>query len=147
MTRGRGQVLVLFALLLPMLLLPIAAYAVDSSVVAAARASLQATTAAAAEAAAQRIDVDRLRATGTLEVDPRDVSEAVTAMVLDERPKATVDGVSVAGSLVTVMSSERVMLPLPLLDRAVVVTARATARIVPGYDSPSSFIPLSTSNF
>ena len=142
-----GQVLVLFALVLPLLLVPVVAYGVDSAVIAARHASLQAATAEAAEIAAQRIDIDALRSDGTLEIDAHGVRKALTAILAAEEPKAALDSVAAAGSVITVASSERVELPLPLLTRSTVVRARATAKIVPGYGSPSSFLPLSTSTF
>lgn len=142
-----GQVLVLFALVLPLLLLPVAAYAVDFSAVASRHASLQAATAEAAEIATQRIDVVAFRAAGTVQVDPHQTASTVTALLRAEEPAAQVVSVSVDGSVITVASSEPVDLPLALFARSIVVTARATARIVPGYASPSSFWPLPISTF
>ena len=142
-----GQVLVLFALVLPLVLVPIVGYGVDSALITERHASLQAATAEAAEIAAQRIDVGALRSTGRLQIDTRDLGSALAAVLSTEEPNAVLDSVAVAGSQVTLSSSEAVELPLPLLSRSAVVRARAAARIVPGYDSPSSFLPLSTSTF
>lgn len=141
MTRSRAQVLVFYALVLPLVLLPVAAYAVDAAAITARHAALQAATAEVAEIAAQRIDVDAIRATGSLQVDPRDVQAAVASALAGEEPSASLDAVTVKGSMVTVATSESVSLPLPVLSRAVVVRARAAARIVPGYDNPSSLLP------
>lgn len=147
MKRSEGQVLVLFALILPLLLVPVVGYGVDSAVIAVRHASLQAATAEAAEIAAQRIDVDALRTAGTLQVDARDLRPALGAVLVAEEPNAALDSVAVNGPSITVASSERVELPLPFFTRSAVVRARATAQIVPGYGSPSSFLPLSTSTF
>lgn len=147
MKGSAGQVLVLFALVIPLLLVPVVGYGVDSAVIAARYASLQAATAETAEIAAQRIDVDALRAAGRLQIDGRDLRSGLTAVLGAEEPSAALDAVSVAGPVISVASSEVVELPLPLLAGSVVVRARATAQIVPGYDSPSSFFPLSTSTF
>ena len=142
-----GQVLVLFALVLPLLLLPVAAYVVDFSVVASRHASLQAATAEVAEIVAQRIDVATLRAVGTLQVDPRDASSEVAALLAIEEPTARVESVALNGATLTVVSDEPVDLPVAVFARSTVTTARATARIVPGYSSPSSFWPLATRTF
>ena len=145
--RRGGQVLVLYALVLPLLLVPVVGYGVDSALIAARQASLQAATAEAAEIAAQRIDIDALRATGTLALDRRDLGSVLTAILAAEEPNATVDSLAVAGAEITVLSSEMVELPVPVLARSAIVRAHATARVVPGYDSPSSFFPLSSSTF
>lgn len=147
MKGSHGQVLVLFALVLPLLLVPVVGYGVDSAVIAARHASLQAATAEAAEIAAQRIDIDALRSAGTIQIDAHGLREALTAVLAAEEPNAALESVAAAGSQITVASSERVELPLPFLARSAVVRARATAQIVPGYASPSSFLPLSTSTF
>ncbi len=147
MKRSHGQVLVLFALVLPLLLVPVVGYGVDSAVIAARHASLQAATAEAAEIAAQRIDIDALRTAGKLQIDPRDLTPELTGVLSAEEPNAVLDSVAVDGSLITVASSERVDLPLSFLTRSAVVRARAAAQIVAGYASPSSFLPFSTSTF
>src|SRR6202023_1991414 len=61
-----GQVLTFFALAVPVVLLPVAAYAVDATIIASREAGLQAATAEAAEAAAQQLDVGSIRSTGEL---------------------------------------------------------------------------------
>ncbi len=147
MKRSEGQVLVFFALVLPLVLLPVAAYAVDASAALARHASLQAAVAEAAEFAAQRIDVAAVRADGTLRIDTTGLRAAIVKVLAAEEPLATLESIAVAGPIVTVIASETAPLPIPLAARSVVVRARATARIVAGYDSPSSFFPLSTSSF
>src|SRR6202521_6407192 len=52
-----GQVLAFFAIVIPVVLLPVAAYAVDASIVAGREAGLQAATAQAAETAAQQLNI------------------------------------------------------------------------------------------
>ena len=65
--RGRptGQTLVMFALLLPLILLPIAGYAAEAALLATRAANLQAATARATEEGAQAIDVAAFRYTFT----------------------------------------------------------------------------------
>ncbi len=135
-----------FALVLPMVLLPAAAYAVDSAVVVARRASLQASTAEAAEIVAQQIDVNMLRSAGALRVDPSQISGAL-AVLASEEPGSRVESSAVSGATVTLVTEENVGLPLPLFGRTVTIRARATARLTPGYDRPSSRLPFSTSTF
>ena len=53
LNRESGQVLAFFALVLPIVLVPVGAYAVDATIVASREAALQAATAQAAETAAQ----------------------------------------------------------------------------------------------
>lgn len=143
----RGQVLVFFALVVPIALLPLVAFAVDSAVLASRFAALQAATAQAAELAAQRIDVSAFRATGDLLIDGTDLKRWAADVVKAEDPYAAVDSVSAAGATITLETHELVDLPVPLLARASFVRASVTARLVPGYDSPSSAFPLSTSTF
>src|SRR5260370_7702721 len=66
----RGQVLAFFALVLSIVLLPVAAYAVDATIVAGREADLQAATAQAAETAAERLNVTSLRPTSPLTLHP-----------------------------------------------------------------------------
>jgi len=69
-SRETGQVLAFFALVLPIVLLPIAGYAVDATIVASGEAGLQAATAQAAETAAQQLSTGAIRAGGVLALDP-----------------------------------------------------------------------------
>lgn len=148
MRRGQvGQVLAFFAMALPLVLLPVAAYAVDSATVSARAAGLQAAAALAAEAASQQLDVAALRSHGELALDPRAAGSAALRELDADEPGADLDQVSVSGVTVTVVASERVDLPLPLLNRTVTLRARSVSRLVPGYDRPSSFLPLPTSTF
>ena len=147
MTGRSGQVLVFFALVLPLVLLPVAAYAVDAAVTASEYARLVEVTVRAAEDAAQQVDVAKLRASGALVLD---VAAAVRAAHDDLmiEPGASLIAVGVAGDLVTVATAESVALPLDFVGAARVrLHATATARIAPGYDRPSSLLPLPLSTF
>jgi len=142
-----GQVLVFFALVLPLVLLPVAAYAVDAAVTASEYARLVEVTVRAAEDAAEQVDVAALRAGGAVVLD---VAAAVRAahddLVIE--PGATVIAVVVAGGQVTVATAESVTLPLDFVGAASIrLHATATARIAPGYDRPSSLLPLPVSTF
>jgi len=147
MTGRSGQVLVFFALVLPLVLLPVAAYAVDAAVTASEYARLVEVTVRAAEDAAQQVDVAALRASGEVVLD---VAAAVRAthddLVIE--PGARVIAVVVAGGQVTVATAQSVTLPLDFIGAAsITLHASATARIAPGYDRPSSLLPLPVSTF
>jgi len=147
MTDRSGQVLVFFALVLPLVLLPVAAYAVDAAVTASEYARLVEVTVRAAEDAAQQVDVAKLRASGALVLDVAAAVRAAHDDVMTE-PGASLIAVGVAGDLVTVATAESVTLPLDFVGAARVrLHASATARIAPGYDRPSSLLPLPLSSF
>lgn len=148
MTRhDRGQVLAFYAVLLPIILLPLSAYAIDAAFVSTRAAALQDSTAQAAELAAQQVDVDALRSRSVLTVDALSARSAALQALSDAEPDATVESVTVVGSMVTISASEAIRLPFNFLPApAVVIHARASARLVAGYDRPSSFLPLPTSN-
>lgn len=131
-----GQVLTFFALILPVVLLPVAAYAVDATIVAGREAGLQAATAQAAEAAAQQINVDAIRATGALTLDAAAVRLVSGQMLVDQEPDARLDSYAVSGAELTVETSEKVTLPFSVFTRTVTLRAGATARLVAGYDNP-----------
>jgi len=146
-SRGSGQVLVFFALVLPIVLLPTAAYALDAAVTAAHYSRLVEVTARAAEDAAQQIDVSALRAGGALRVDTVAAVQAARDDVLAD-PDARLISVGLAGDTVTVATGERVLLPLNFVGNPnVTIHASATARIVPGYERPNSRLPLPVSTF
>ncbi len=148
-TAGRqsGQVLVFFALVLPIVLLPVAAYAVDAAVTAEGYARLVEVTARAAEDAAQQIDVPALRANGAIVLDALAAGQAARDDVMAD-PDARLVAITVEGGRITVFASESVMMPLNLLGPpSVPLHATASARIAPGYDSPSSRLPLPVSTF
>lgn len=132
-----GQVLAFFALVLPLVLLPVAAYAVDASIVAGREAGLQAATAQAAETAAQQLNIGAIRSTGAMTLDAAAVSRVAAQTLMEEEPGATVEACSVAGTAVTVVTSESVTLPFSIFSHTVTLHAHATARLVAGYDKAS----------
>jgi hypothetical protein len=134
---GKGQVLAFFALVLPIALLPIAAYAVDATIVASREAGLQAATAQAAETGAQQLSIGAIRATGAMTLDAPAVSRVVAQTVLEEEPGARVDAYTIAGTEVTVLTSEPVTLPFSIFTQIATLHAHATARLAAGYDSRS----------
>ena len=138
LNRESGQVLAFFALVLPIVLVPVGAYAVDATIVASRDAGLQAATAQAAETAAQQLNVGVIRSSGALTLDPVAVSLVATQTLAAEEPAAIVDSTSVNGVDATVVTSESVTLPFSLFAHTVRLHARATARLVTGYDSPIS---------
>ena len=131
-----GQVLVFFALVLPIVLLPLAAYAVDATVVASREAGLQAATTQAAETGAQQLNADAMRSTGALKLDTAALSNVVAQTLIDEEQGARVDSYAVIGTEVTVDTSELVTLPVNVFSRSITLHAHAIARLVAGYDKP-----------
>jgi Flp pilus assembly protein TadG len=138
-------VLAFFALILPIVLLPVGAYAVDAAIVASREAGLQAATAQAAETAAQQLNVGVIRSSGALTLDPAAVSLVVAQTLATKEPAAVVDSSTVNGVDTTVVTSESVTLPFSLFTKTVRLHARATARLVAGYDNPSSRLPVLSS--
>jgi hypothetical protein len=137
--RERGQVLAFYAVLVPVILVPLAAYTVDAAVVSMQAAALQAATAQAAETASQQVDVGALRSRSVLIVDPLTARLAAARAMRDSEPAATIDAVVVAGSVVTISTREAIRLPFNFLPApAIVIHAGASARLVGGYDKPSS---------
>jgi Flp pilus assembly protein TadG len=132
-----GQVLAFFALVLAVVLLPVAAYAVDATTVASREAGLQAATAQAAETGAQQLSIGAIRSTGALTLAAAAVSRVVAQTLLEEERGARVDRYTVAGTDVTVVTSESIALPFSVLTQTVTLHAQATARLVSGYDSPA----------
>jgi hypothetical protein len=130
-----GQVLAYVAVVAPLLLLPLVAYAVESTRVAAAQARLQGVAVAAAEDGVQQIDSARFRAGGGLGPDPVAAQSRVSADVRAVEPAASVDAVSVSGAAISVALSE----PVPLVfagllgPAAVTVHAGAGASLQAGY--------------
>src|ERR1700730_11947898 len=143
-----GQVLAFFAIVLPIILLPVAAYAVDAAFVSTRAAWLQEATAQAAEAAAQQVDVASLRSRSKRIIEASTARGVAIQTLAESEPGASVESVVAAGALVTVTAREVVALPFNFLPiGAVQLNARASARLVAGYDKPSSRLPLPTSTF
>jgi hypothetical protein len=146
--RDRGQVLAFYAVLLPIILLPLAAYVIDAAFVSTRAAGLQEATAQAAETAAQQVDAHALRSRSVLIVDAETAPSVASRAMSDLEPGATVESVTVVGSIVTISSREAIVLPFNFLPApATVIYARASARLVGGYDRPSSLLPLPTNTF
>jgi hypothetical protein len=144
----RAQVLVFFALALPLILLPIAAYAVDASITAAAYSRLVEVTATAAEEAVQQINVTRLRAGNGLSIDVADAMAAARRALTSSEPGARVLDLTVMGDEVRLVTTETVVLPFNVFGSPEIkIRAKVTARLAPGYDSPSSLLPLPVSTF
>ncbi len=144
----RAQVLVFFALALPLVLLPIAAYAVDASVAASAYSRLLEVTTRAAEEAAQQIDITGLRSGDAIAIDPTAAIQMARRLVDEADPEIQVDAASVVGQVIRLTTTETVVLPFDFVGSPrVALHATVAARIAPGYDSPSSLLPLSTRIF
>ena len=146
--RRRAQVLVFFALVLPLVLLPVAAYAVDAAVSASAFARLEEVTVHAAEQAASQLDVLRLRSGRGVAVEPGTAQSVARAVIAGSMPGAQLVEVKVSGATVRVRTSQSLRLPVQFIGApGVVLHASATARLTPGYDSPSSLLPFPVNTF
>ena len=132
-----GQVLAFFAIALPVVLLPIADYAVDATILAGRESALQAATAQVAETAAQQINVRAFRSTGVLSLDAAATRLVLEQALVDEEPGASIDSCTVTNAEVNVVSSEPVSLPFSVFTDTVVLHAQATARLVAGYETPA----------
>ena len=147
-TSQRGQVLIFVALVLPIVLLPAAAFAVDAASAAGVHARLEQATWSAAEAAVQQIDANALRAGKGITLDQGSLDAVVREALAAEDPDAIIERLAVADLYVTIEAAEPLRLPLNFLGAPVVTLhAQATARLTLGYDRPSSFLPLPVSTF
>jgi hypothetical protein len=145
MRRQGAQVLVFFALALPLILLPIAAYAVDASVTSGAYARLVEVSARAAEEAVQQIDISRLRSGGGISIDVVGAANAVDVVLTSAEPNARLLDLTILGEELRLATTETVALPFNFFGSPdVSLHASVVARIAPGYDSPSSLLPLPT---
>ena len=143
-----AQVLVFFALVLPLILLPAAAYAIDAAASVSAYARLEEVTVRSAEEAAQQVDALRLRSGGGIGLDIEAAVARVHDVMRSALPAARVISVAVSGVTVTVRAEQAVTLPLQLIGRPeVTLRAMVAARLAVGYESPSSLLPLPTSTF
>jgi Flp pilus assembly protein TadG len=149
MRRGQhGQVMAFIAVALAIVLMPLAAYAIDTATVSAAASALQEATATAAIEAAQQLDTVGFRASGVMTVDAGAARRAAQAVFAADAPSASVSSVIVSGTEVTVAAGEVVQLPVDFLPtRRVRLEARASARLAGGYDSPTSRLPLPIRRF
>jgi hypothetical protein len=138
--RAAGQALVFFALVLPLVLLPVAAFGVGAAELGARQAQLAAAVRQAAEDGVQELDVKALREGRGFQLDPLSAAAGARASLRLSLPQAVVDGLEVAGVTLTVRAHLPVRLELALLapNPTVNVRAAATARLAVGYDRPSS---------
>lgn len=136
------------AVVVAVVLMPVAAYAVDAVTVSAGEAALQEATAAAAVEAAQQIDATAFRAGRGISIDTAAARHVVVDVLAAEAPAASVSSVTVSGVEVTVATGEVLSLPFGIFPaRAVRLDALASARLAGGYDKPSSRLPLPTRTF
>lgn len=148
MGKQRGQVMAFIAVALAVVLMPVAAYAIDAVTVSAASASLQEATAMAAMEAAQQLDADHFRAGEAISVDGAAARRAAQEVLAAEAPTASLVSVIVSGAQVTVAADELVPLPLDFFSqRTVRLDARVSAKLAGGYDRPSSRLPLPSNTF
>jgi hypothetical protein len=141
-----AQTLVIFALVMPLVLLPVAAYAVQATLLASRASLLQAAAARAAEDASEAVNVGTLRSSGVLQLDPASATRIARITLAEQDPAARVDDVMVGPLSVTVRAHDTVPLDFGGILRAgsVVLATVATARLTAGYRSPSSRVPLPT---
>lgn len=147
--RGRrdgGQALVLLAFLIPLVLLPVAAYAIEATYAASRAALLDWACVRAAEDAVQSIDTAALRGSSALIVDPAQALPAAERELGQLDPNAVLDRWWSSGNEFTLWAHESVPVTLALWvpGRTVRVSASATAQLTAGYSSPSSRLPFST---
>ncbi len=135
---SRGQALVFFALVLPVVLLPVAAFAAETSIVAQRQARLSEATALAATSAALALDTGSLRAGTGWRLDPEAAGAAARGALAAGDPDAVVDAVTASGDQVAVSAHEPVRLLLTpfLAGTSLNVRARATARLRSGFSPP-----------
>jgi hypothetical protein len=144
----RGQVMAFIAVALAIVLMPVAAYAVDAASVSAAAAALQEATAMAAIEAAQQLDQNNFRAGAGLTVDEAAAGTIARGVLAAEAPLASMRSVTVSAAQVTVSADELIHLPFDFLPARVVrLEAQASARLAGGYDRPNSRLPLPTTTF
>jgi hypothetical protein len=145
MSRSQGaQTLVTFALFLPLVLLPVAAYAVQATLLATRASLLQAAATRAAEDAGGALDVATFRSTGGLRLEPSTATRIARVTLAAQDPAAQLDDVTVGVVTVTVRAHDQVHLDFGGFLRvgSVRLATVATARLTAGYLSPSSRVPL-----
>jgi hypothetical protein len=134
-----AQTLVIFALLLPLVLLPIASYAIQATLLASRASLLQASVARAAEDGAQAVDVAGFRSSGVLRLDAKKARQVAGASLAEQDRLARLDGVEVGPTTVTVRAHDEVPLGFGgiLSAGTASLAAVATARLTLGYRNPS----------
>jgi hypothetical protein len=135
-----AQTLVIFALMLPLVLLPVAAYAVQATLLATRASLLEAAAARAAEDASEAVDVVALRSRDSLQLDPTGATRIARITLADQDPAARLDSVTVGPLSVTVRAHDTVPLDFGGILRAgsVTLTTVATAKLTAGYSSPGA---------
>jgi len=132
----RGQVMAFIAVALGIVVMPVAAYAVDSATVSAAAAALEEATATAAVEASQQLDITGFRATGVLSVDAAAARTVAQAVLAAEVPMASITSITTRGAEITIATHEEVYLPFDFFpERTARLQASASARLAGGYDS------------
>jgi hypothetical protein len=141
MRTQRGQVMAFIAMALAIVLMPVAAYAVDVATVSSAAATLQEATAVAAMEAAQQLNTPAFRSSGVLVIDMNAARSAARAVLAAEAPSASLSSINVSGVEVTIEAGQLVRLPFDFFPmRAARLKAIASARLTAGYNRPSSFL-------
>lgn len=136
------------AVALALVLMPLAAYAVDAATVGAAASILQEATAVAAMEAAQQLDVNDFRAGGAITVDVGSARVAAREVLAAEAPAASLSSVTIIAAEVSVAARELVHLPFDFFPgHTIRLEAHASARLASGYASPSSRLPLPVNTF
>jgi hypothetical protein len=145
--RQRGQVMAFIAVALGIVVMPVAAYAVDSATVSAAAAALEEATATAAVEASQQLDISAFRATGVLSVDAAAARTVAQAVIAADVPMASITSVTASGAEIRIATREDVSLPFDFFPgRTVRLQASASARLAGGYDRPSSRLPMASAS-
>jgi hypothetical protein len=136
--RDSGQVLVYVALVLPLVLLPVAAYAVAATALDSRHARLQAAVSQAAEDAVQRLDEAAFRAGGPARPDPTAAAAAARVELAASDPAAIVDSVTVRAGILELSAHETVAVPLAgfLPVGSVRLSASASVRLAAGFAAP-----------
>ena len=135
-----AQTLVIFALLLPLVLLPVAAYAVQATLLASRASLLQAAAARAVEDASQALDVGAFRSEGVLRLDAAQATRIARTTLAEQDPAAQLDDFTVGGLSVTIRAHDTVGMEFGGILRAgrVTLATAATAKLTAGYGGPSA---------
>ncbi len=141
--------MVLVALLVPLVLLPVSAYAVDAAALAVRSGRLQESANQAALDAAQALDESALRSGAAFRLDTAAAGAAAASTLAVENPAAHLDAVTVNGTVIRVACHDLVQLQFGgvLVRGPITLRATAVACLTPGYGSPSSLRPLPSSSF
>jgi hypothetical protein len=134
-----AQTLVIFALIVPLVLLPVAAYAVQATLLATRASLLHAAAARAAEDASQAVDVGALRSSGAIQLDPARATRIARITLAEQDPAARLDYVAVRGLTVTVRAHDAVPLAFGgiLNTGSFTLTTLAAAKLSAGYIRPA----------